>query len=306
MRHHLPWLAVPVELRVKIDDMPADPSLAAPGGGEAKIHISVNGVDRREVSVPIGAETTITLPVEQAGKMVVRLRVDAVDEELTRQNNVDAVSITGIRDRLRVLLVSGAPHPGERVWRTILKSDPGVELVHFTILRSRTKVDVTPDHELSLIPLPIRDLFETRLRDFDLIVFDRYTRRGLLPVSFMTNIVRWVEEGGAFMITAGPEYAGLQSLFPTPLQAILPIEPSGSLLLGGFTPRLTDLGARHPITRTLAGPTIGDTKKRWGRWLRLIEAKASRGMVLMDGWGSAAYPWVVNRIGKGRGRTDTI
>src|SRR3712207_8774706 len=49
------------------------------------------------------------------------------------------VTVEGIREKLRVLLVSGEPHAGERTWRNLLKSDANVDLVHFTILRPDRK-----------------------------------------------------------------------------------------------------------------------------------------------------------------------
>src|ERR1700732_4955424 len=63
-------------------------------------------------------------------------------------------------DRWRGLVVPAEPHAGERVWRNILKSDPSVDLVHFTILRPPEKQDGTPIRELSLIAFPIRELFD--------------------------------------------------------------------------------------------------------------------------------------------------
>ena len=112
--------------------------------------------------------------------------------------------VSGVRDRLRVLLVSGEPYPGERVWRNLLKADPAVDLVHFTILRPPEKQDGTPIRELALIAFPSRELFEVKLNEFDLIIFDRYSRRGLLPLIYLENIARYVEEGGALLEAAGP------------------------------------------------------------------------------------------------------
>ena len=85
-----------------------------------------------------------------------------------------------------MLLVSGEPHAGERTWRNLLKSDASVDLVHFTILRPPEKQDGTPINELSLIAFPIRELFELKLDQFDLVIFDRYRRRGILPPAWVT------------------------------------------------------------------------------------------------------------------------
>ena len=127
-----------------------------------------------------------------------------------------------MRDRLRVLLVSGEPHAGERAWRNILKSDPSVDLVHFTILRPPEKQDGTPIRELSLIAFPTRELFEVKLDEFDLIIFDRYRRRDVLAQIYLDNITRWVRSGGALLLAVGPNQGPSNSLFNSPIGQIMP------------------------------------------------------------------------------------
>lgn len=174
-------------------------------------------------------------------------------QELTLANNRAAVVISGVRDRLRVLLVSGEPHAGERTWRNLLKADPGVDLVHFTILRPPEKQDGTPIRELSLIAFPIRELFEIKLDEFDLIIFDRYRRRGVLPQLYLSNIASYVENGGALLEAGGPTFSTSMSLFRTPLGAVLPGEPTGEVIERPFKPSVTELGRRHPVTAGLPG-----------------------------------------------------
>ena len=91
------------------------------------------------------------IPVPHGGENVVEIEARPGPSELTLENNRAVVTVSGVRDRLRVLLVSGEPHAGERVWRNLLKADPSVDLVHFTILRPPDKQDATPIDELSLI-----------------------------------------------------------------------------------------------------------------------------------------------------------
>src|SRR5205085_1542912 len=130
-------------------------------------------------------------------------------------------------ENLRVLLVSGEPHAGERVWRNLLKSDAAVDLVHFTILRPPQKQDGTPIHQLSLIAFPTRELFSEKIKDFDLIIFDRYQHRDILQLLYYENIARYVEQGGALLVAAGDDYAGPMSLSRTPLSVVLPATPTG-------------------------------------------------------------------------------
>ena len=169
-----------------------------------------------------------------------------------------------------MLLVSGEPHPGERTWRNLLKSDPSVDLVHFTILRPPEKQDGTPINELSLISFPTRELFEVKLEEFDLVIFDRYRRRGVLPPVYLQNIVEYVEKGGALLEAVAPSFAGPFSIYRTPLGKVLPGEPSGTVIVRPFKPRISELGMRHPVTSGLIGARRGETPT-WGRWLRQID-----------------------------------
>ena len=138
---------------------------------------------------------------------MVELEVAPIADELTTRNGKAVVAIEGVRDKLRVLLVSGEPHPGERMWRNLLKSDANVDLVHFTILRPPEKaVDGTPINELSLIAFPVADLFGRKIKDFDLIIFDRYSSQAILPRFYLDNIVAYVREGGALLMAEGPAF----------------------------------------------------------------------------------------------------
>ncbi len=220
--------------------------------------------------------------------------------ELTLDNNRAALVINGVRDRLKVLLVSGEPHQGERTWRNILKSDPSVDLIHFTILRPPEKQDGTPIRELSLIAFPIRELFDLKIDEFDLIIFDRYRQRSVLPEAYLENIARYVRNGGALLEAAGPNFGGPLSLYRTPLGSVLPAEPTGNVFEQGYVPQVTALGRRHPVTDDLPG-LPADPKKTppWGRWFRQVESVPHEGEVVMSGVDNRPL-LVLDRVGKGR------
>ncbi|MBC7337164.1 MAG: hypothetical protein H5U01_12990, partial [Clostridia bacterium] len=213
------------------------------------------------------------LTLDHGGQNVVQFSLAPVEGELTDRNNVATVQINGVRDRLRVLLVSGQPHAGERTWRNLLKSDAGVDLVHFTILRPPEKQDGVPVSELSLIAFPTQELFVDKIDEFDLIIFDRYGARGILPSAYFDNIKDYVERGGAILVAAGPEFATVESLFQTSLGDIMPARPTGRVISESFLPRPTDIGLRHPVTAGLKGAPKpegegDDTGPHWGHWLR--------------------------------------
>ena len=266
---------------------------ASPPRRPVTVRISQDGAEGEVVAVPVGRPARHTFVLDHAGPTVVVLEVEPRPGELSALNNRAVVAINGVRDRLRVLLVSGQPHPGERVWRSLLKADPAVDLVHFTILRPPEKDDFTPLQELALIVFPTQQLFEEKLSDFDLIVFDRYVVRNVLPTEYVGNIADYVRRGGALLFAVGPEFAGPRSLATTVLGEVVPAAPTSRVLEGGFRPALTEAGRRHPVTADLP-PT-----PPWGRWFRVVETQPTGGTTLMQGRGETPLV-VLDRVDKGR------
>jgi len=290
-----------LKLTIRVEDLPQASAQKQDKGAtsQAKVTWRKDGGPPHPIMVPVDRYVTLPVAIDHGGPNVIELEVEPGARELTLNNNRAVVVVNGVRDRLRVLLVSGEPHAGERVWRNILKSDPSVDLVHFTILRPPEKQDGTPIRELSLIAFPIRELFDVKLDEFDLIIFDRYSRRGVIPQAYLENVARYVRNGGAFLEAAGPSFGTPLSLARTPLGTILPTEPTGDVFEEGFKARLTDLGRRHPVTEGLSGAGAAGGEPTWGRWFRQVEARVHHGMTLMSG--DHGDPLLVlDRVGKGR------
>lgn len=262
------------------------------------VRVRKDGGEPTTAAVRVGQPEILTITLDHAGPTVVELEADPVEGELSVVNNRAAVSINGVRDRLRVLLVSGQPHAGERSWRNLLKSDPSVDLIHFTILRPPEKDDLTPLRELSLIVFPIQELFAAKLNEFHLIVFDRYVVRDVLPPAYFRNIENYVRQGGALLVSAGPEFAGLRSLYDTELGAVLPGAPTGQVIEQGYKPSVSEVGGRHPVTAALI-PAADPDNPGWGRWMRLIDADARSGNILMQGPEERPL-LVLDRVDEGR------
>jgi hypothetical protein len=279
-------------LKLRIEDQGAAPAL----GAEAEITIAVDAEDPVTFSVPINTDLELPVTLPHGGQNVLHFSVAPMEGELTDRNNAAVVQINGVRDRLRVLLVSGEPHAGERVWRNLLKSDAAVDLVHFTILRPPEKQDGVPVDELALIAFPTRELFVEKIDEFDLIIFDRYRMRGILPMEYIDNVVSYVRAGGTVLVAAGPEFGAVDSLWRSPLAEILPVAPTAQVIEEPFRPALTELGRRHPVTEGLEAlaPEGG-----WGRWFRLAEVELLRGQVAMSGPGDRPL-LVLDRVDEGR------
>jgi hypothetical protein len=268
----------------------------------ATLTITHQGEQPKTKTVRIGEAVEVPVEIDHAGPNIVEIQVDSAPGELTTINNRTVLTVEGVRENLRVLLVSGEPHAGERTWRNMLKSDASVDLVHFTILRPPEKQDGTPINQLSLIAFPTRELFQEKLDQFDLIIFDRYQRRGVLPLLYLENVARYVERGGAVLVSSGDDYASALSLYRTPLGQVLPAVPSGRVIEKPYRPALTRLGGKHPVTSELPGAKGGGEstdEPTWGRWFRVVDVSPRDAEVLMKGADDRPL-LVIGERGKGR------
>lgn len=266
-------------------------------GQPVPVTVTLGGGEPMTIDVTPGQTVEVPVSVGHGGQNIVEISAPPLDGEISTQNNRAVAVIEGVRDRLRVLLVSGEPHPGERTWRNLLKADASVDLVHFTILRPPEKQDGTPTKELALIAFPTRELFVEKLDQFDLVIFDRYRRQTVLPAAYMANIARYVADGGAVLIASGPDLADEDGLYYTPLSDIISAVPTGDVLEGPFKPELTAQGRKHPVTRELPG-SEGATPS-WGRWFRLVDTTAQDADTVMSGLDDKPL-LVLSRQGNGR------
>jgi hypothetical protein len=273
---------------------------SADHGEPVKLAVRRDGETIANIEAKVGERIEVKAPIDHAGPNVIELEVARVEGELATDSNRVVVNIEGVRDKLHVLLVSGKPHPGERMWRNLLKSDPNVDLVHFTILRPPEKGgDGTPINELSLIAFPVADLFGRKIKDFDLIIFDRYAQQSILPYAYLDNITNYVRDGGALLMAEGPEFSTPDGLFYSPLGAIAPAEPTGEDVEAPFQAKVSEEGLRHPVTRGLAGLDAKTGDGAWGRWFRLIGARPTAGQTVMSGPDGQPL-LMLSRVDKGR------
>jgi Putative glutamine amidotransferase len=269
-------------VKLKVDD-----SSTAP----VAITLRVTDQPARTLNVTPGQSINVPVQLKRRGKHDISVQVAAKPGDILPSNDVAMVSMQGVRERLNVLLVTGSPSPGARLWRDTLKADSSIDLIHFTILRTPESIDAASNSELALIPFPVEQLFEQRLGSFDLVIFDRYTALDLLQPAYFASVADYVRKGGALLVVTGPEYVGRDSLANTPLQPVLPVAPRSDAPGGAFVPRLSALGLRHPVTQTLQQP--------WGSWYRYARARPLGGRTLMQT--PSGDPLLqINSVGRGR------
>ncbi|MBV8549138.1 MAG: hypothetical protein JO126_06755, partial [Alphaproteobacteria bacterium] len=278
-----------VKATIRVEDAPV------PQAAMAALTVQQDDGTKQQIAVPVNKDTTLDLPMRHAGQNAFALSVETVPSELTQQNNQAFVTVNGIRDRLRVLLVSGEPHSGTRTWRNFLKADASVDLVHFTILRTPYKLNTVPNNELALIPFPVRELFVEKLSQFDLVIFDRFTERNLMPPEYLEKMADYVDNGGAMLISHATDRDN-ETEGHSPLARILPGVTTGRVITGAFVPDVTPVGLRHPVTATLADIFPRD---QWGDWYRQVDMQAVRGEVLLQGQGGKPL-LILDHVGKGR------
>jgi hypothetical protein len=273
---------------------------SADNGEPVRLTVRRDGETIATIDAKVGERIDVRASIDHPGPNVIELQIAPVEGEISPDSDRAVVNIEGVRDKLRVLLVSGKPHPGERMWRNLLKSDANVDLVHFTILRPPEKgADGTPINELSLIAFPVADLFGRKIKDFDLIIFDRYAQQSILPYVYLENIAKYVRDGGALLMAEGPEFSTPDGLFYSPLGGISPAEPSGEDVEAPYLARASDKGERHPVTRGLSGLDANNGEPNWGRWFRLVGAKPTNGVTVMSGANDKPL-LVLSRVDKGR------
>lgn len=266
---------------------------AADAGAAVPVTIDADGAPIWSQKVPVGTAISVNLPVRHAGPTTISLQAAPLAGAVSAINDQAAFTLNGVRKRLEVLLVSGNPNQGERSWRVLLKSDPAVQLVHFTILRTPGELMDALPSELALVPFPVEQLFNTDIGKFDLIIFDQFNATGLMPPQYLANIASRVRQGGALLVEVGPEFAADDSLAFTALGPLLPAVPfPQGTVVHPFTPAVTPLGARHPVTAPFAGARLSP-------WYRQEIAMPTTGDVLLKGIDDAPL-LILAAAGQGR------
>jgi hypothetical protein len=167
------------------------------------------------------APLSFTFTPDQTGRFVYTVGAPVFPGEAVTENNTRSFVLKIIRDRVRVLLVVGRPSWDERFLRGLLRQDPNVDLVSFYILRTSSDDTQTrnPERELSLIPFPMEEIFDTKLHTFDVVVFQNfgYAEPALSIASYERNLEQYVSGGGALLVIGGDHAFGEgRAAYPIP------------------------------------------------------------------------------------------
>ncbi|MEL6341857.1 MAG: glutamine amidotransferase [Myxococcota bacterium] len=215
-------------------------------------------VDTRDVTLGEDGSGEVNFQVTPTavGRFAWELAIPVDPADAVPGNNTYPVVIRVVRDRTRVLQVSGSPSYDQKFLRLFLKEDPSVDLVSFFILRTREDFGAGWNaDELSLIAFPYQRLFNEELETFDLVVLQNFNYAPYFEyeaMALLENIASYVRDGGALVMTGGDRSFDLGRYGNTPISSILPVRLGVSNKMASeepFQPQLTAAGRNHPITR---------------------------------------------------------
>jgi len=245
-----------------------------PAGLTLPVTLSREGRTLRTKQVKLGEDgrgkVSFDVRPTKVGRFAYMLSVPVDDADAVPGNNSYPVVIRVVRDRTRVLQVSGSPSYDQKFMRLFLKEDPSVDLVSFFILRTREDMGAGwRSDELSLIAFPYERLFSEDLDSFDLVILQNFDYKPYFDRSadeLLGNIANYVRDGGALLMTGGDRSFDLAGYGETPLAAVLPVALGVTGVRSDptpFRPVLTDAGRVHPVTRLGASPA--ESEAIWER-----------------------------------------
>jgi len=172
------------------------------------VQLKLNGKLYRSTFVDIKnnyGEGLIDLSIDKRGEHLIELEIPVDSREVNTLNNTDYAIIESVLDEYRVLHVSGHPSTNTAFIRRSMQNIPGLDLISFFILRTAKQTFMVNDQDLSLIPFPTDELFSKELNNFDLIVANDFSFSDYLYPIYISNIKKYVYDGGSLLSFGGPE-----------------------------------------------------------------------------------------------------
>ena len=326
----LPVVAVPIgdpkgyqDILIKAIQAPA----MAFRGRKVVIDVTVKGYGYKGLTIPVHlkegrklitaknisfnentAEITIHLSFtpEELGSHHLSIGVSPQFGESLTSNNTVSFSLKVMKDKIRILMISGCPSLSYRFMRMAFKNDPSIDLLSFVVLRTPSDIMNVPLQEQSLIPLPIETLFAKELKSFDLLIFDNLPSHLYLKLTYFESIREFVRGGGSFAMIGGPFFSDEGRYIGSPIEEILPVRQFGREDYrrdASWRVRLSRAGKDHPITRL--SPDEAYNLDLWEEMppldgINLLVAKNSGTILLEGGDGNLQPILTVGQYGSGR------
>ncbi len=207
-------------------------------------------------------EMNVTL--DTVGHHVLEVSIAAPAGDSIPENNRRLFPVRVTRERVRVLHVAGRPTHDVKAVREWLKSNASIDTVAFFILRTHSDNANARDHELSLIPFPVDELFTQHLASFDAIIFQDFDAQPYGLDRHLPAIAAYVNNGGGLVMVGGPNSFVAGGYAGTALASVLPVGlESGSQAaaadVDSFVPTWSDEGRAAPLLgplRSLSGDEL--------------------------------------------------
>ncbi|HEY6876780.1 MAG TPA: glutamine amidotransferase [Polyangiales bacterium] len=234
-------------------------TLTSTGLGDRDLEVTLERAGRtlatRMVHVPQGGSQSLEIGFapEALGREAYTLKVTVDGEDDVPENNERPFLVRVVRDRLRVLHVSGRPSWDQRFLRGFLKRDPSIDLISFYILRSVHDLTMSDPTELALIPFPTDELFRQHLTSFDLIVLQDFDYAPYQMAPYLLLIRDYVRQGGGLAMVGGSLSFDGGGYAETALAEVLPVKlrptrPDGAVVVeGAFSPEPVAALLHHPL-----------------------------------------------------------
>lgn len=172
-------------------------------------------------------EIKFTFTPKETGLWKYSVVIPGESNEVNKENNVKEFNLQVLKEKVRILYLSGCPNFDYRFLRQVVKTNPNYEVVSFIILRNSRNILFFPENELTLIPFPATELFAKEIFNFDIVIFDNFSYMEFFSPDLLNNISVFVEKyGGAFIMIGGDNSFGKGGYKGTAVENILPVEIS--------------------------------------------------------------------------------
>ncbi|MCG8557467.1 MAG: glutamine amidotransferase [Proteobacteria bacterium] len=233
-----------------------DVNVRSVGGKQRQLSLQLrrNGELIRTAAIDLspGGEghTQLVFAPSTLRRAVYELSIPVASDDAVPQNNKRAFLLHVKRNRLRALLICGAPSWDARFMRAFLKADPSNDLITFFILRTANDLIMAAPGELSLIRFPADELFSQHLASFDVVLFADFEYGPYRMARYLMPLRDYVLAGGALAMLGGRRSFVEGGYRDTPLAEVLPVRldtANTAPLIAPFRPRPAQGAENHPL-----------------------------------------------------------